>query len=76
MQKSVPWMKDTGSKFSRPEKVVVDPFAGNFGTAKGSIRLLQHRQIMGCEINTDWFNLPYNFLVETFRGRFYTKTRT
>lgn len=48
-QKSASWMMDIMSKFSRPEKLVVDTCAGTMSTAKACLALPQHGRFVGCE---------------------------
>lgn len=65
-QKADIWLMDLVAKFSPVGGRVVDLFAGTYSVARACMKLPQHRQYIGCDIDENCFGYAEESLVETF----------
>lgn len=65
-RKSIDWMQDLVAKFSKPGKLVEDPFPGRFPTAKTIPELLRHHRLVGCKDYFERSVTSMQALVETY----------
>lgn len=65
-QKSIDWMMDLVSKFTKPGELVVDNCTGTSATAKPCMLLPQHRRFVGCAKDSDCFQEVLPSVVEVF----------
>lgn len=65
-QKSIATMEMIVSRFSKPNSLVVDLFAGTLDTAKACLSLFSHRRVVVCENDPDVLNASFPSLVAIF----------
>lgn len=65
-QKSIALMQELICRFSQPNDIVLDTFAGTFSTAVASVQLSQPRRFIGCEADVECFNISRKHVVRRF----------
>lgn len=64
--KSMSWMKDFVTKFSKGRQLVVDPCTGTFLVTKTCVMLPKHRHFNGCQNDAGCFSATLLSVVEAF----------
>lgn len=65
-QKPLALLKELVSRFSQPGDIVVDLFSGTFSTAVACFQLEKHRRFVGCEQDTNCFEIARDFVTKRF----------
>ena len=65
-QKSIALMKEIICRFSQPNDIVLDTFAGTFSTAVACFQLPQPRRFIGCEADMECFNISRKHVLRRF----------
>lgn len=72
-QKSVDWMKNLGSMFSKSCELEVALFFGTFATSKACLELPRHSCFIGCEVDAECFSASTDERVKTHEKQFLKK---